>query len=151
TGGGMRDMLGGFQIRDLDFSVEGQALKVAKALEEHGGRGLSIDENRRPAELGFPNGVTAQMAMSHTERNAKAGGKAQVSPATILEDLRGRDFTVNAMALSLNRASRGLLLDPTNGLADLGRRELRATHPYVFYDDPSRLLRLNRLRVRLAF
>jgi len=150
TGGGMRDMLGGFQIRDLDFSVEGQALKVAKALEEQGARTLRVDENRRTAELLFANGVTAQVAMSRTERYSKTGSKPQVTPATIQEDLRGRDFTVNAMALSLNRASRGLLLDPTNGLADLGRREMRTTHPYVFYDDPARLLRLVRLRVRLS-
>jgi len=151
TGGGMRDMLGGFRIRDLDFSVEGRALKVAKALEEQGARALAVDEDRRTAELLFPNGVTAQVAMSRKERYAKMGAKPQVIPATIQEDLRGRDFTVNAMALSLNRASRGLLLDPTNGLADLGRREMRSTHPYVFYDDPARLLRLARLRVRLSF
>jgi tRNA nucleotidyltransferase/poly(A) polymerase len=151
TGGGMRDMLGGFRIRDLDFSVEGPALKVARALEEQGARALAVDENRRTAELVFPSGVTAQVSMSRTERYAKTGAKAQVTPATIQEDLRGRDFTVNAMALSLNRASRGLLLDPTNGLADLGRREMRSTHPYVFYDDPARMLRLARLRVRLSF
>jgi tRNA nucleotidyltransferase (CCA-adding enzyme) len=151
TGGGMRDMLGGFRIRDLDFSVEGQSLKVAKALEEQGARTLAVDENRRTAELVFPSGVTAQVAMSRIERYVKTGAKPQVTPATIQEDLRGRDFTVNAMALSLNRASRGLLLDPTNGLADLGRREMRSTHPYVFYDYPVRLLRLTRLRVRLSF
>jgi len=151
TGGGMRDMLGGFRIRDLDFSVEVQALKVAKALEAQGARPLAVDENRRTAELVFPSGVTAQLAMSRTERYAKTGAKPQVTPATIQEDLRGRDFTINAMALSLNRASRGLLLDPTNGLADLGRREMRSTHPYVFYDDPARMLRLARLRVRLSF
>jgi len=151
TGGGMRDMLGGFRIRDLDFSVEGHALKVAQALEEQGARTLAVDENRRSAELVFPNGVTAQVAMSRKERYAKTGAKPQVTPATIQEDLRGRDFTVNAMALSLNRASRGLLLDPTNGLADLGRREMRSTHPYVFYDDPLRMFRLARLRVRLSF
>jgi tRNA nucleotidyltransferase/poly(A) polymerase len=151
TGGGMRDMLGGFQIRDLDFSVEGPALKVAKALEEHGARALGVDENRRTVELVFPNGVTVQVGMSRKERYLKTGAKPHVTPATIQEDLRGRDFTIDAMALSLNRASRGLLLDPTNGLADLGRREIRATHPYVFYDDPTRLLRLPRLRVRLSF
>ena len=152
TGGGMRDMLGGFQIRDLDFSVEGNALKVARTLEEDvGAKITSIDENRRSAELVFAGAVTAQVSMSRKERYAKSGAKPQVTPATIQEDLRGRDFTINAMALSLNRASRGLLLDPTNGLADLGHREMRTTHPYVFYDDPARLLRLVRLRVRLAF
>jgi tRNA nucleotidyltransferase/poly(A) polymerase len=151
TGGAMRDMLGGFRVRDLDFSLEGPALKVAKALEEQGARTLSVDENRRSAELVFPSGVTAQVAMSRKERYAKTGAKPVVTPAAIQEDLRERDFTVNAMALSLNRASRGLLLDPANGLADLGRREMCSTHPYVFYDDPARLLRLARLRVRLSF
>ena len=151
TGGAMRDMLGGFRIRDLDFSVEDHALKIAKVLAEQGARILSIDENRRSAELVFPNGVTMQVAISRKERYAKTGGKPQVTPGTIQEDLRGRDFTVNAMALSLNRASRGLLLDPTNGLADLGRREMRTTHPYVFYDDPVRLLRLTRLCKRMSF
>ncbi|HUO31958.1 MAG TPA: hypothetical protein VMU80_22245 [Bryobacteraceae bacterium] len=151
TGGGMRDMLGGFRIRDLDFSVEGPALKVAKTLEQQGARILSQDENRRSAELIFPNGVTAQIGMSRKERFAKTGAKPQITPAPIQEDLRGRDFTVNAIALSLNRASRGLLLDPTNGLADLGHRELRSTNPYVFFDDPARMLRLLRLRLRLSF
>lgn len=152
TGGGMRDMLGGFRIRDLDFTVEGHALKVAHAVEQNPGvRALGVDENRRSVELQFPGGVTAQIAMSRKERYAKTGGKPQVTPATIQEDLRGRDFTIDAIALSLNRASRGLLLDPTNGLADLERREMRTTHPYVFYDDPSRLLRLVRLRARLGF
>ena len=83
TGGGMRDMLGGFRIRDLDFSVEGHALKVAQALEEQGARTLAVDENRRSAELVFPNGVTAQVAMSRLERYAKTGAKPQVTPATI--------------------------------------------------------------------
>ena len=72
----------------------------------------------------------------------------QVSPATIQEDLRGRDFTCNAIALSLNKASRGLLLDPMNGLADIGRqRTPRHQHLWI-YDDPTRLLRLIRLSVR---
>jgi tRNA nucleotidyltransferase/poly(A) polymerase len=74
-----------------------------------------------------------------------------VTPATIKDDLRGRDFTCNAIALSLNKASRGLLLDPMNGLADIERHELRAATAYGFYDDPSRLLRLVRFRVRLGF
>ena len=152
TGGAMRDMLAGFRIRDLDFAVEGNALKVAKALcENAGAKTVLEDDIRKSAELVFPTGVTAQIVMSRQEKSARAGGKPQVTPATIQEDLRGRDFTCNAIALSLNKASRGLLLDPMNGLADIERHELRASSAYGFYDDPSRLLRLVRFRVRLGF
>src|SRR5215471_2026980 len=152
TGGAMRDMIAGFRIRDLDFVVEGNALKVAKVLgEKHGAKILHTDDDRKCAELVFSNGVTAQIAMSRQEKYGRTGSKPQISAATIQDDLRGRDFTCNAIALSLNRASRGLLLDPMNGLADIERRELRAVSTYGFYDDPSRLLRLLRLRVRLGY
>jgi tRNA nucleotidyltransferase (CCA-adding enzyme) len=152
TGGAMRDMLAGFRIRDLDFVVEGPALKMAKAVCDHSGAKLvSTDDNRKSAELIFPGGVTAQIGMSRQEKYGRTGSKPQVSQATIQEDLRGRDFTCNAIALSLNKASRGLLLDPMNGLADIERKELRAISTYGFYDDPSRLLRLLRFRVRLGF
>ncbi|MGH9627207.1 MAG: hypothetical protein ACRD7E_02420 [Bryobacteraceae bacterium] len=152
TGGAVRDMLGGFPIRDLDFTVEGNAIKLAKAIaQKAGARIVFLDENRKSAELVFPGAVTAQIAMARLERYTKTGGKPHVTPATIHEDLRGRDFTINALALSLNRASRGLLLDPTNGLADLERKELRAIGNYIFYDDPVRLLRLIRFRVRFGF
>jgi tRNA nucleotidyltransferase (CCA-adding enzyme) len=151
TGGAMRDMLAGFRIRDLDFVVEGPALKLAKAVEESGAQLVSSDENRKSAELVFPTGVTAQIAMSRQEKVSRTGARPQVTQATIQEDLRGRDFTCNAIALSLNRASRGLLLDPMNGLADIERHELRTVSAYGFYDDPSRLLRLVRFQVRLGF
>lgn len=152
TGGAMRDMLAGFHIRDLDFVVEGNALKVVKTVSEQtGARLVSQDEVRKSAELAFPSGVTVSIGMSRQEKYARAGAKPHVTPATLQEDLRGRDFTCNAIALSLNKASRGLLLDPMNGLADIERRELRLTNPYGFYDDPSRLLRLIRFRVRLGF
>jgi tRNA nucleotidyltransferase (CCA-adding enzyme) len=152
TGGAMRDMLGGFPIRDLDFSVEGNALKVAKSVaEKSGARIVSIDENRRVAHLIFPGAVPVEIGMSRNEKYGKPGGKPQVTPAFIQDDLRRRDFTINAIALSLNRGSRGLLIDPTNGLADLTTKEVRATHSYAFYEDPARLLRLIRFRVRFSF
>lgn len=152
TGGAMRDMLGGYPIRDLDFTVEGNALKLAKAVVgSEGGRITQVDEHRKKAELILPGGVTAEIAMARKERYRKVGGRPEVSPATIHEDLRRRDFAFNAVALSLNKASLGLLLDPTNGLADLEHREIRAVHNYVFYDDPARLLRLVRFKVRFSF
>ena len=88
--------------------------------------------------------------MARQEKFAKPGAKPVVRPATIHEDLRGRDFTINSIALSLNPASRGLLLDPNNGVGDLERKELRSVSNYTLYDDPVRLLRVLRFKVRLA-
>ncbi|HVT91313.1 MAG TPA: hypothetical protein VHD76_00605 [Bryobacteraceae bacterium] len=152
TGGALRDMLGGFPLREIDFTVEGNPLKLAKMLEaKSGAKLISADEHRKLAVMEFPGGVPTTIGMARHERHTKPGSKPQVHAATIHEDLRGRDFTVNAIALSLSRGSRGLLIDPTNGAGDLERKELRATGNYTLYDDPSRILRLLRLKVRLGF
>ena len=152
TGGAMRDMMGGFPIRDLDFTVEGGSIKFGKAVAHRAAAEvLSTDEIRRSTEMRFPGNVSVSIAMARQEKFAKPGAKPQVQPATIHEDLRGRDFTINAIALSLGKASRGLLLDPGNGLGDLSRKELRAVTNYTLYDDPARMLRMIRLRVRLGF
>jgi tRNA nucleotidyltransferase (CCA-adding enzyme) len=151
TGGALRDMLGGFPVRDLDFTVETNAIKMAKVFEKQGAVVVSTDDLRKCVELRFPGGVSAELAMARQEKFPKPGGKPQIVPAVIHEDLRSRDFTVNAIALSLNRASLGLPIDPTNGVGDIERKELRAIHNYVFYDDPSRMLRLIRFKVRLNY
>jgi tRNA nucleotidyltransferase/poly(A) polymerase len=152
TGGAMRDMMGGFPIRDLDFTIEGGTVKFAKAVaQKAGAEVLSVDETKKSVELRFPGDVLASISMARQEKYPKAGAKPQISPATIHEDLRGRDFTVNAIALSLGKASRGLLLDPTNGLGELSRKELRAVSNYALYDDPSRILRMIRLKTRFSF
>lgn len=152
TGGAMRDMLGGFPIGGLDFTVEGDAVKFASALASKTKAAVvEKDTVRNTAVLLFPGGVTAQIGMARREWYPKPGGKPQVTPVTIHEDLRHRDFTVNAIGLSLNRASRGLLIDPTNGLGDLERKELRTAYNYALYDDPTRIIRLVRLRARLGF
>jgi tRNA nucleotidyltransferase (CCA-adding enzyme) len=152
TGGAMRDMLGAFPIRDLDFTVEGPALKLAKVVSQRSGaETIETDDNRKIAHLRFPGGARAELSMARVERYARPGGKPQVTPATIHEHLRGRDFTINAIGLSLNRASRGLIIDPTNGISDLDQHQLRCAANYALYDQPIRLLRLLRFRVRLGF
>jgi tRNA nucleotidyltransferase/poly(A) polymerase len=78
TGGAMRDMLAGFPIRDLDFVVEGNALKLANAVREATGAELvSTDEVRKTAELAFPSGVTVQIAMSRHEKYGSPSGCAR--------------------------------------------------------------------------
>ncbi|MCC7342910.1 MAG: hypothetical protein IT170_17645 [Bryobacterales bacterium] len=152
TGGAMRDMIGGFPIRNLDFTMEGKTLKIAKKLTDSlDAQLVRYDNTRHIAHLLFPGDVTVRISMARKETYPKAGGPPKVAAATIHEDLLGRDFTVNAIALSLNAASLGLLIDPANGVADIERRELSTTYNYSLYDDPIRMLRLIRYKIRLGY
>ncbi len=148
TGGAVRDIISGFPIRDLDFSVQGNPLKLQKELERAGVRVVGSDDDLKALYLGLPGNVRAEISMARIERYEKAGKPPVISPATLIEDLRRRDFTVNAMALSLNPGSRGLLMDPFNGAADIEAKLLRVLHNYAFVEDPSRLIRASRLAAR---
>jgi len=148
TGGAVRDIISGFSIRDLDFTVQGNPLKLQKDLERAGALIAAADDDLKALHLRLPGGVRAEISMARTERYEKTGKPPIVAPATIIEDLRRRDFTVNAMALSLNPGSRGLLLDPFNGAADIEAKLLRILHNYAFVEDSSRLIRASRLTAR---
>ena len=152
TGGAMRDMLRGAPIRDLDFTVERDAVTTGRALAaEIGGTVLAEDPLHRWVELLLPDGITASVSNARTEKYAKPGATPEISPATIHADLSRRDFTINAIALSLGRGSRGLLVDPANGQADLLSRELRTCSSFAFLDDPARIYRLFRFQHVLGF
>ena len=148
TGGTVRDFLSGFPIRDLDFTVEGNPQKLQKDLEKQGVRIESWDDEYRVLRVLFAGNVRGEIDMAHTERFEKTGKPPVITAAGISEDLRRRDFTVNAMALSLNPGSRGLLLDPTNGAADIELKLIRVLHNYAFLEDPSRLIRATRFATR---
>jgi len=148
TGGAIRDIISGFTIRDLDFTVQGNPLKLQKDLERAGAQVAGHDEDVRTLFLVLPGNVRAEIGMAHTEHYEKVGKPPAIAPASIQEDLRRRDFTVNAMALSLNEGSRGLLLDPFNGVADIEAKLLRILHNYSFVEDPSRLIRATRFAAR---
>jgi tRNA nucleotidyltransferase (CCA-adding enzyme) len=148
TGGAVRDIISGFPIRDLDFTVQGNPLKLQKELERSGAVIAAADEEFKTLFLQLPGNVRAEISMARTERYDKVGKPPVVSPATIIEDLRRRDFTVNGMALSLNAGSRGLLMDPFNGAADIEAKLIRVLHNYAFVEDPSRLIRATRFAAR---
>jgi tRNA nucleotidyltransferase/poly(A) polymerase len=148
TGGAVRDIITGFPIRDLDFTVQGNALKLQKDLERAGVIIGDADSETRTLLLTLPGGVRAEIAMARSEHYDKQGKPPQIAPATIIEDLRRRDFTVNAMALSMNEGSRGLLMDPFNGAADIEAKVIRVLHNYAFLEDPSRLIRATRFTTR---
>lgn len=148
TGGAVRDIISGFAIRDLDFTVQGNPLRLQKALERTGAIISFADEELQTLYLTLPGNVRAEISAARTERYEKTGKPPVVAPATIIEDLRRRDFTINAMALSLNPGSRGLLMDPFNGAADIEAKLIRVLHNYAFVEEPSRLIRATRFAAR---
>jgi len=169
-GGAVRDLTYGQQVvRDLDFIVEGPPQRILRAIPRadstkpaRGARGPAseaplvleyhdFDERPNSAELLFSSGVRAELAMCREEFYPRPGQRPEVRPATVFEDLKRRDFAINAMAVSLHPNSRGLLLDPTNGAGDIERHEIRALQSRGFLDDPSRIYRLLRLGMRLEF
>jgi tRNA nucleotidyltransferase (CCA-adding enzyme) len=148
TGGTIRDLVTGFPIRDVDLSIQGNPLKLQRELEKAGISVQGLDEELRTLHLLMPGNVRAELNMTRAESHDNPAKPPVVTPATINEDLRRRDFTVNAMALSLNRGSRGLLLDPFNGIADIEAKVLRVLHNYAFLEEPVRLIRATRLSAR---
>ena len=151
TGGTIRDLITGFPIRDIDLSLQGNPLKLQKELEKTGISVEGIEEDIRALHLLLPGNVRAELNQTRAEVYDKPGKPPAVTPATINEDLRRRDFTVNSMALSLNPGSRGLLLDPFNGVADIEAKVLRILHNYAFLEDPIRLIRATRLMARFQW
>lgn len=150
VGGAVRDLSSGAPVRDLDFSVQGDASELLDTLTGGGAAVAGRNPVMSSVYLIFPGGVRVEVAPAQTVTFPKPG-HPEVQPAAILDDLRRRDFTADAMAISLNEGSYGLLLDPLNGIADMENRELRLVSNYGFIEQPALLLRAARLSHRLGW
>jgi tRNA nucleotidyltransferase (CCA-adding enzyme) len=150
VGGAVRDMTSGSPVRDLDVVVQGNALKLKKDIEKVKGVIAGDWEAGQAFFVRFAGGVRMEIGSTLTATYPKPG-KPVYKAATILDDLRRRDFTANAMALSLNDGSYGLLMDPLNGVADIENRELRLVSNYGFIEDPVRMIRAARFMARLGW
>ena len=150
TGDAVRDLTSGHTVRDLEVAMHGNALKLKKAIEKRGGKVWGEDEASRALYLCFPGTVRVDLVSTHRVEYPKPG-KPVYHPASIQEELRRRDFTANAMAISLNEGSFGLLMDPMNGAADIESRTLRLVSNYGFLEEPSLLIRATRYLTRLGW
>lgn len=167
VGGSVRDLLLGRRINDFDLTVEGDARQLAEAVLKHyagkvvfharfGTATWTLDEitfKRLHVPLlsatGFPPFLDFISARSETY--SEPGALPTIQRSTIDDDLRRRDFTINAMALRLDGPFYGQLYDPLGGQADLERKLVRALHAHSFVDDPTRMLRLVRYAGRYGF
>src|SRR6185437_11015819 len=150
VGDAVRDLTSGHAVREMEVALHGNAVKLKKSLEKKGAKVWGVDEVARSLYLCFPGTIRVDVVSTHRTEFPKPG-KAVIHPASIHEDLRRRDFTVNAMAISLNEGSFGLLMDPLNGAADVENRTLRLVSGYGFLEDPSLLIRATRYKVRLGW
>jgi tRNA nucleotidyltransferase (CCA-adding enzyme) len=153
VGGVVRDALLDVPTFDLDFIISGEARSLADALAaRYGGKSsgytpFGTAQWTPPRTPSLPDHI--DFAGARTETYAHPGALPTVQPATVEQDLRRRDFTVNAMAVMLAPSDeRGLLIDPHGGQADLNDGLLRVLHAESFIDDPTRILRGARLAAR---
>ncbi|MFL5894137.1 MAG: CCA tRNA nucleotidyltransferase, partial [Thermoleophilaceae bacterium] len=150
VGGAVRDLLLGARSVDLDVAIEGDAGDVARRLAERLG-GEAKEHERFGTATVRAGDLTVDLATARRERYAAPGALPEVEPAAIDEDLARRDFTINAMAASLDEARPGELLDPHGGRGDLESGAISILHPQSFVDDPTRLLRAVRYEARFGF
>lgn len=150
VGGCVRDLLLGRPAKDVDIVIEGDATRVAAALvRRFGGRVVKHDAfNTARWET---DQHALDLASARVEWYEAPAALPRVLHAEIRRDLYRRDFTVNAMAISISPESRGALLDPFGGLRDLRQGLLRVLHGLSFHDDPTRALRAARFAARFDF
>jgi len=150
VGGAVRDLFLGRANFDLDLVVEGDAIKLAKELAKGSQAKLTVHSRFGTAKLTYPD-FSLDLATARRETYVHPGALPTIQPGSLTDDLRRRDFSINAMALRLNPQRFGELIDPYHGKEDLGRGLVRVLHPNSFIDDATRILRGLRYEQRLGF
>ncbi len=150
VGGSVRDMLLATPVKDLDLVVEGEAAVLASEVA-NGLRGNVLAHPRFGTATVNLQGQRFDFATTRQETYARPGALPKVSSSTILEDLRRRDFSINALAIPLVGPDAGRLLDPPGHRQDVSLGLIRVLHNGSFRDDPTRILRAIRYEQRLNF
>lgn len=164
VGGSVRDLLLGRRLNDFDLTVEGDAIALARALaSKHGGTATAhakfgtakwfLPKHLTPQHLtpdtSTPDTLDLISARSETYKHPAA--LPTVKLGSLADDLRRRDFTVNALAVRLDDVHFGELRDDLNGMEDLQKGIVRVLHPGSFIDDPTRMYRAIRYEGRYGF
>lgn len=156
VGGFVRDLLLRLPVNDFDIVVEGDAIRLGESLVKKYGGQLTLHRKFHTAVWDIPSPFTLQplkldLITARSETYSRPGVLPTVKPSIIEDDLRRRDFAVNAMAIRLDGAHFGELLDPLNGQVDLEKKIIRVLHPRSFIDDPTRIFRAVRYERRYFF
>jgi tRNA nucleotidyltransferase (CCA-adding enzyme) len=151
VGGVVRDLMLKRKNFDLDFVVEGNAIELAQEIALKKNLKMTAYKQFGTATTFWKNGLEVDFVSSRKEIYAHSGALPQVEPGRLDDDIFRRDFTVNALALSINAQTFGQVIDIYEGLKDLQKKIIRVLHKESFIDDPTRILRAVRFAVRLNF
>ena len=154
VGGVVRDLILGRKIQDIDLMVEGDGILFAKKLAINIGVKKIVPFKKFGTAL-IPNKLlqieVASSSMEQYERRSRK--PSEVKSASLKEDLKRRDFTINAMAMDIHPENFGEILDPLGGVADLEKKILRTPldPDKTFSDDPLRMMRAAHFASKLNF
>jgi tRNA nucleotidyltransferase (CCA-adding enzyme) len=151
VGGPVRDLMLKLPNLDLDITVEGNGIRLAESWAAlHRGALVTRYPAFKTATVRLADGRLVDFATARKETYACRGAYPKVEPSGIQDDLFRRDFTINAMAISINPETWGRIVDPFGGQADLLSLNLRVLHDKSFLDDATRILRAARFKARLG-
>ena len=150
AGGIVRDLLLGCTGYDIDLAVEGDAMRLARALAEEENALITLYPAFGTAKILWGR-YSLDFASTRQESYSRPGALPAVRPGSLTEDLQRRDFTINAMAVSLNQTDFGVLIDTCGGRRDMDSKLVRVLHEMSFQDDPTRIWRALRYGQRLNF
>lgn len=150
VGGFVRDLIMGLPLKSLDILIVGDGLLFAKRLSSMLSLNCIFHKRFKTASM-LRNGIKIDIATSRLEIYKHPGSLPQVKGANLKKDLSRRDFTINTLAIPLNKKRKGFLVDLYQGCEDIKNKKIRILHHNSFIDDPTRVFRAVRFESRLGF
>ncbi|MFH1351690.1 MAG: CBS domain-containing protein [Pseudomonadota bacterium] len=151
VGGIVRDLFLKHENLDVDIVIEGDGIKFAHEFQHHHQVRIRSHQKFGTAVLIFPDGFKVDVATARIEYYEAPAAPPIVETSSLKMDLYRRDFTINALAIKLNKRHYGILVDYFGGQKDLKEKVIRVLHNLSFVEDPTRVLRAIRFEQRFGF